>query len=162
MVTLSLSWMCGFKYGDKGAYEPQSCFIPYLIISSLMQIWWVFTVVSETKFWLPIKSTTSRSRSKINFSDSFDVSSGPPARRVGAGIQPQPEGHRRWHGWTLWPQVNTKYHPFYDLCTYVLSTYYDIRILNIYLGIGTRLPRSQTWCARSKRQINWPGRQFVP
>ena len=101
-------------------------------------------------------------RSKIDFSDCFDVSSGPPARRVGAGFPPQPEGHRRGHGWTLWPQVNTKYHPFYDLCTYVVSTYYDIRILNIYLGIGTRLPRSQTWCARSKRQISRPRRQFLP
>ena len=50
--------MCGFKYGDKGADEPQSCFIPYLIISSLMQIWWVFTVVSETKLWLSKKSRT--------------------------------------------------------------------------------------------------------
>ena len=40
--------MCGFKYGEKDLEEPQSCPIPYMVIGSLMQIWWVFTVVRAT------------------------------------------------------------------------------------------------------------------
>ena len=37
--------MCGFKYRQKDIEESQSCPIPYMVIGSLMQIWWVFTVV---------------------------------------------------------------------------------------------------------------------
>ena len=49
LVTQSLSLMCGFKYGDKGVDDSRGCFVPYLILSSIVQIWWVFTVVRTKK-----------------------------------------------------------------------------------------------------------------